>query len=370
MVATIAPPAPARREGRISYMDKSLAEIAELVGGKVVGDAAVRITGVNGLKQAKPGDLTFLDNPRYQPLGETTRASAILTSPDMLPSARIPLIHVNDPRQAFAMVLKACEREQVRHPSGIHPTAILGQNVRLGNDVALGAYVCVGDDCTIGDGAVLYAGVYVGHSCKIGENTIINPNVSIREGVTVGARCIIHTGVALGSDGFGFVPIEGRQFKIPQVGNLIVGDDVEIGANSAVDRATFGTTVIGRGTKIDNLVQIGHNVQIGEDCVVSGMSGIAGSAVIGDHVTIAGQAGINGHIVVGDGVTVGGRAGVTKSIEPGKIVSGFPAIDHDADQRMQAGGRRVPELLRRVRTLERRIEELENRLHGQAADDC
>lgn len=349
-------------------MDKSVAEIAEIVGGKVIGDGAIRITGVNGIKQAQNGDLAFLDNARYLPLLETTAASAVLVPPDIA-SACKTLVQAKDPRMAFAMVLKVCEAEQIRRPAEIHETAVIGRNVKLGKDVAIDAHVCIADDCEIGDGVVLYAGVYIGCCCKIGENTLVYPNVTVREGITMGARCIIHAGVVLGSDGFGFVPLEGVLFKIPQVGNLVIGDDVEIGANSAADRATFGTTVIGSGTKIDNLVQIGHNVEIGEHCIVSGMTGIAGSAVIGNHVTIAGQAGINGHIDIGDGVTIGGRAGVTKSIEPGRVVSGFPAIDHNIDRRVRVAAQQTPQLLRRVRQLERRIEELEKKLHGQAENN-
>jgi UDP-3-O-[3-hydroxymyristoyl] glucosamine N-acyltransferase len=215
----------------------------------------------------------------------------------------------------------------------------------------------------------------------IGENTVIYPNATLREGVRVGARCLIHAGVVLGSDGFGFAPLDGAWFKVPQTGTVIIGDDVEIGANSAVDRATFGSTVIGRGTKIDNLVQIGHNVRIGEHCVISGMTGVAGSSTVGNHVTIAAQVGIADHVEIGDRVTIAGRSGVISAIEPGQVVSGFPAIDHHTDMRIMAARRRLPELPRlmaRVKALESRIRELEERwpvagdkekeLHGKAAD--
>jgi UDP-3-O-[3-hydroxymyristoyl] glucosamine N-acyltransferase len=193
--------------------------------------------------------------------------------------------------------------------------------------------------------------------------------VVLREGVRVGARCILHAGVVLGSDGFGFVPYQGRLHKVPQLGTVVIGDDVEIGSNSTVDRATFGATVIGNGTKIDNLVQIGHNVTVGEHCVFSGEAGVAGSATIGNGVTIAARAGVAGHLTIGDGVTVAALAGVTKSIPPGRVVSGFPAQDHDVEKRIRASMRFLPDALKRLKDLERRLTRLEGRPNGATEDD-
>ena len=345
-------------------MNQSAAQIAALVGGHVVGDETVELTGLNGIKQARPGDLAFVDSPRYLSFLQTTSASAILVAADVDPVGGKTLIQVKDPRMAFAAVLKACETEQTRHPVGIHPTAVVGSNVKLGEDVALDAHAVIADGCEIGAGAVLYAGVYVGRQCSIGEKTIIHPNATIRERSVLGARCIIHANVAIGSDGFGYVPLDGIRFKIPQAGNVVIGDDVEIGSNSAVDRATFGSTVIGKGSKIDNLVQIGHNVELGEHSVIAGMTGVAGSATIGNHVTIGAQAGVAGHIDIGDGVTVGGRAAVSKSIEPGRVVSGYPIMDHGDYLRVLVALRHLPETARKVRRLEKRIRELEEQLHG------
>jgi UDP-3-O-[3-hydroxymyristoyl] glucosamine N-acyltransferase len=347
-------------------MNKSVGEIAELVGGTVVGDGTARITGLNGIKQAKAGDLTFAGSRQYLPYVDTTGASAILVNPEVVSSSRT-LIHVKDPYPAFVKVIHACAADAgARHPTGIHPSVVLGRNVLLGREVGIDAHVRIADDAAIGDGVVLYANVYIGRGSRIGAHTIVYPNVTIRDGVTVGARCIIHSGTVLGSDGFGFAPVEGAWFKIPQLGNLIVGDDVEIGANSAVDRATFGSTVIGRGTKIDNLVQIGHNVEIGEHCVISGMSGVAGSATMGNHVTVAAQVGIGDHVEIGDGVTIGARSGVTQSISPGRVVSGFPAMDHQLALRVLAGLRHLPQIPCRIRELERRIQHMEEHLHGTA----
>jgi len=350
-------------------MNKSVDEIAEGVGGTIIGDKTTRITGVNGIKQAGPGDLTFARDARYRAFLRTTQAAAVLVSRDVAEGHKT-LIQVESPDLAFAQVLQECSAEHIHHPSGIHATAVMGENVQLGKDVALGAHVVLADECRIGDGAVLYAGTYVGHAATIGPETVIYPNVTVLDGVSVGARCVLHSGVVLGADGFGFAPLEGLWSKIPQVGTVRIGDGVEIGANSAVDRATFGATTIGAGTKIDNLVQIGHNVEIGEHCIVAGMAGIAGSAIIGNRVMMGAGAGIAGHLDIGDGVQIAGFSGVTKSVKPGQVVSGFPAMDHNGDKRIQASQRRLPEVLRRLRELERRLVEVERQLHGKATDNC
>ena len=345
-------------------MDKSVAEIAELVGGAVAGDAALRITGVNGIRQAASGELSFVGSPRYLSYVETTAASALLVSEGVTCQDKT-VIRVNDPYQAFIQVIQQCVDHGAAHPfEGIHDSAVIGRDVTLGEGVAIDAHVRIADEARLGDGVVVYAGAYIGRGVSVGAETVIYPNVVIREGVAVGARCVLHAGVVLGSDGFGFAPVDGAWFKVPQVGIVVIGDDVEIGANSAVDRATFGSTVVGRGTKIDNLVQIGHNVEIGEDCVVSGMTGIAGSATVGHHVTIGAQAGIGDHLEVGDGATIAGRAGVATSVKPGAVVSGFPAMDHQAQLRILAAMRRLPDTRQRVRQLERRVRELEEQLHG------
>ncbi|NIA16468.1 MAG: UDP-3-O-(3-hydroxymyristoyl)glucosamine N-acyltransferase [Nitrospiraceae bacterium] len=350
-------------------MDRSVGEIAKLVGGTVIGDAGIRITGVNGIKQASSGDLSFIGSPQYLPFLETTGASALLVTDDVT-SVERTLIRVDRPYLSFLQVLQQCATEEgIPHPVGIHATAVIGQNVTLGRDVALDAHVRIADGCTLGDGVVVYANSYVGNSCNIGEETVIYPNVTLREGVSVGARCIIHAGAVLGSDGFGFAPMGGKLFKVPQVGTVVLGDDVEIGTNSAVDRATFGRTVIGNGTKIDNLVQIAHNVEIGEHTVISGMTGIAGSTTIGAGVTIAAQVGVVDHVEIGDGATIAGRSGVATSVKPGQVVSGFPATDHKLDMRILASLRRLPDMAPRVRRLERRIQELEEQLHGKAKND-
>lgn len=349
-------------------MDISLQEIAHLTGGTLIGDGSVRVCGINGIRQAGPGELTFLAQPRYRDFLATTQAAGVLVPADTVAPGK-NVIQVANPYVALAQLLHMVEAETLIHPTGRHPSAVVAEGATLGEGVALDAHVVVAEGCTIGDRTVLYAGVYIGRNCSVGPDCVLYPNVVLREGTRVGARCIIHSGTVLGSDGFGFVFAEGRQQKIPQIGTVVLEDDVEIGANSAVDRAAVGSTTIGQGTKIDNLVQIGHNVQIGKHCVVSGQAGIAGSASIGNYVALGARAGIAGHIEIGDGVMVGALAGVTKSHPVKKVISGFPAKDHDEEKRIQAGLRNLPGLLRRVRVLEDRLRELEGQRHGTSEDN-
>jgi UDP-3-O-[3-hydroxymyristoyl] glucosamine N-acyltransferase len=349
-------------------MDMAIGEIAQEVGGVVRGDENTRITGVNGVREAAAGDLTFIRAARYLPLLQDTQASAVLIEkvPEDCP---IPAIEVAQPELAFAMVLRNVVAEQSTHPTGVHEFARVSSRAYVGANVALAAGVHVREGVRLEDGVVLYPGVYIGPGSVVGPGTVVHANVVIREGVEIGKRCVLHAGVVIGADGFGFAPVDDAWIKIPQVGGVIIGDDVEIGSNSCIDRATFGMTRIGRGTKIDNLVQIGHNVEIGEHCVVAGTVGIAGSAILGNHVRVGAGAGINGHIDIGDGAVIAGWAGVTKSVKPGQVVSGFPAVDHAVDLRVITAQQRTPELIRRMRRMERQIESLEKALHEQAEND-
>jgi UDP-3-O-[3-hydroxymyristoyl] glucosamine N-acyltransferase len=344
-------------------MDMTVGDIAQHVGGAVLGDPQIRISGVNSIQDALPGEITFVRASRYLPYLHTTRASAVLIAEPPEDCPPVTLILTPRPELAFAQLLPLCNLGQPPHPQGIHPAAVISPSAAMGQDVAVGACAHVAEECVVEDQVTLYSGVYVGKGARIGAGSVLYPNVVIREGTEIGARCIIHAGACIGSDGFGFAPIGGRWVKIPQVGRVVIGDDVEIGTNTAIDRATFGVTRVGRGTKIDNLVQIGHNVVIGEDCVLAGMVGIAGSAVIGNGVRIGAGAGINGHIDIGDGATVGAWAGVVKPVAPGQVVSGFPAMDHALERRILVAQQRSPELIRRVRQLEREVEELKKKLH-------
>jgi len=345
-------------------MRKTLSEIAKIVDGEIVGDPSVVITGICGIKEAKPGDLTFVANPKYLSLMKDTQASAIITSRE-INSAPKPIIKTENPSLAFAKMVSFIFPVEPLTFKGIHPTAIIGKNVKLGKDVSIGPYVIIGDDVTIGDKTVIYGSGYIGHHSVIGSETLIYLHVSIRERITIGNRVIIHSGTVIGSDGFGFATVKGLHHKIPQVGTVVVEDDVEIGANVTIDRARFDKTVIGRGTKIDNLVQIAHNVIVGENSIIVAQAGISGSTVLGKNVLLAGQAGLVGHINIGDGVVVAAQAGVTKSIPPNTKVSGYPAKPHETAKKVNACLQRLPQLVEKVKELQKRIEELEAKLKGK-----
>jgi UDP-3-O-[3-hydroxymyristoyl] glucosamine N-acyltransferase len=342
-------------------MKKTLKEIADFIGGEVVGSPAIVITGVSGIKEAQEGDITFLANPKYFPLIEKTGASAIITSKEVKEASK-PIIRTDNPSLAFAKIVSLTEPGEIRRPKGIHQTAILGKNVIIGRDVAIGPYVVIEDDVSIGDKAIIYSGCFIGHHSKIGSDTLIYANVSIRERITIGERVIIHSGTVIGSDGFGFATIEGLHHKIPQVGTVEIGDDVEIGANVAIDRARFEKTIIGNGTKIDNLVQIAHNVVIGKNSIVVAQVGISGSTTVGNNVILAGQVGLVGHINIGDNVVVMAQSGVSKSIPAGTMAWGYPAKPASQAKKTNACVQNLPRLYDTVSELKKKIEELEARL--------
>ena len=273
------------------------------------------------------------------------------------------LIRVDNPSLAFAKIVSVVLPYPQKHPKGIHPTAILGSNLQIGKDVAVGAYAIIGDDVKIADKTIIYGGCFVGHNTRIGSDCIIYPNVSIRERIEIGNRVMIHSGTVIGSDGFGFETADGGEYKhIPQIGIVLIEDDVEIGANVTIDRARFDKTIIGRGTKIDNLVQIAHNVVIGENSIIIALAGIAGSSTIGKSTIIAAQAGVAGHINIGDGVIVAARGGVIKSVPANTTVSGYPAKPHDVAKRINACIQRLPKLVKTVDDLNKRIKQLESEL--------
>jgi len=340
---------------------KTLKEIASLVGGEIVGNQEVVINGVAGIREAGPGEITFLANPKYLGLLETCAAAAIVTSKE-IKSCLKPIIRTENPSLAFVKIVALFSQDRQIHFSGIHPSVILGKGVSLGKDVAIAPYTVLADRVVIGDRSVVYSGVFIGERSKIGSDCLIYSNVSIRENSSIGSRVIIHSGAVIGSDGFGFIPVEGRQYKIPQVGFVEIGDDVEIGANTAIDRARFDKTVIGSATKIDNLVHIAHNVVVGENCIIVAQAGISGSTTIGRGATLAGQAGLVGHINIGEGAIVAAQAGVTKSVPANTVVSGYPAQEHSVAKRVNACVQNLPRLYDSVKKLQKKIEELESKL--------
>jgi UDP-3-O-[3-hydroxymyristoyl] glucosamine N-acyltransferase len=345
----------------------TLAQIHCIVGGKLVGSPEASVTSLASFEVAGPNDLTFVTGDRILKTGGPTAAGALLTHRHLAEIAN-PHIVVANPALAFAQVAKTffC---QVTPPRGIDETVVRGIDTQVGPDVSIWPGVTLGDRVTIGSRVTLYPGVFVGDDSTIGDDTLLYPNVVVREGCTIGARVIIHSGTVIGSDGFGYVQDQGRHYKIPQLGGVMIEDDVELGANVTVDRATIlgQKTVIQQGAKVDNLVQIAHNVTIGPHSILVAQVGIAGSTRVGHHVMIGGQAGLADHIVIGDQVMIAARAGVNRSLKPNQIVSGAPVMPHEVWLKAQAVIPRLPEIRQAVRTLEERIKQLEASLSASQA---
>lgn len=343
-------------------MKKTLGEIAQFVKGELVGDASLEICGVAGLQEAQKGEISFLANPKYKNFLKSTQASAVITNEKIENSLPFALIKHPNPHLAFSQVVKLFYPEKRDYHTEIHPTAILGKNLKLGESVHIAAYVVVEDEVQIGNRTAVLSGCFIGEKSKIGENSLIYPNVTIRENTIIGNNVIIHSGAVIGSDGFGFA-FDGKVHqKIPQIGNVIIEDDVEIGANVTIDRAALGSTRVGQGTKIDNLVQIGHSVEIGENCILVAQVGIGGSTKLGKYVTLGGQAGLVGHIEIGDGASVGAQGGVTKSIPAGTVVSGYPAREHKKAKKIEASLSFLPAYIERIKRLEKEVEQLKKKL--------
>jgi UDP-3-O-[3-hydroxymyristoyl] glucosamine N-acyltransferase len=342
-------------------MERTVQDIARKINGRVVGDESLVIGGLSGIKEAKPGDITFVANRKYFPLVEKTAASAIICPEDMTAQGKTLILTAN-PSLAFAQVVPLFIEEQPRPWAGVHPSAVVADDARLGRNVSIGPFTVVDNGARIGDNTVIHSHCYIGHHAVIGADSQIYPQVAVRERVSVGNRVIIHCGAVLGSDGFGFVNVAGRHEKIPQIGTVEVQDDVEIGANVTIDRARFDKTVIGRGTKIDNLVQIAHNVRIGENCLIIAQVGISGSTVLEDNCVLAGQAGLAGHITIGEGSVVAAQAGVSTNVPPGTTVSGYPAKPHNEAKRINAHVQLLPKYIKRLNDLRRQVEELENKI--------
>ena len=340
----------------------TLQEIANMVKGELVGDPDIIVTGISGIKEAKEGDITFLANSKYSSLMYATRASAVITSKEPFDCPK-PVIKTDNPSIAFTKVVElVAPNSKAARPKDIHPTAIVSPEAFLSKNVAVGAYTVIEGNVSIDEGTIIYGGCHLGHDTKIGKDCLIYPHVTIQERTEISNRVIVHSGAVIGSDGFGFAMVKGVQKKIPQIGSVLIEDDVEIGANVTIDRARFDKTIIGKGTKIDNLVQIAHNVVTGENCIIVAQAGVSGSTVLGKGVILAGQAGVVGHIKIGDKVIVAAQAGVTKSIPSETKVSGYPAKPHDVAKRVNACIQRLPELYKKIRCLEKKLKDIEDKL--------
>lgn len=328
-----------------------LHELAEAIDGEAIGDREVVIAGVAEMAGAAPGTIVMAADARRLAEAEGSPASAVLL-PESLHSERKPFIRVKNVRLAFARAITVLHPQQAPEP-GIHPTAVTGEGTRIGRGVSIGPHVAIGDGCEIERQVVIGASCAIGDGVRIGEDTILHPNVTIYARCVIGARVILHAGAVVGSDGFGYVGVDGRQVKIPHVGRVVIEDDVEIGANSTIDRATLGETRIGAGTKIDNLCQIGHNVIIGRDVVIAAEAGISGSVTVGDRVVMAGKVGVVDHVTIGADAILMGGAAIRKDVPPGGVMWGIPARPHREEMEIQASLGRLPDLVKRVAAIER-----------------
>lgn len=344
-----------------SFTEITVSHIANLVNGELVGDGAALISGFSGIKEAKKNELTFLANPKYEPLLLDTQAGVTIV-PRQISCPGKTLIRVDNPSLSFTQVVNHFLKDAPDcKPRGIHPTAVISSGAKLSLNVAVGPHAVVEDGVCIEEGCVIYANSYIGHGTHLGKNCLIYPGVVLYQNITLGNRVIVHSGTVIGSDGYGYIPVDGKHMKIPQVGTVVIEDDVEIGANVAIDRARFEKTIIGEGTKIDNLVHIAHNVTIGKHCLIVGQVGISGSSRIGNYVILAGQAGIVGHLEIGDGAIVAAQSGVSKSIKAGEQVFGSPAQPIKNAFRNNAHIQRLDKYVEMIKDLRNRIEILEKK---------
>ncbi len=340
---------------------RTVAELARIIGGTVEGDGSREIFGIKGLKEAGAGDVTFLANPKYAHLAAGTAAGAIVVGPKFKlgNEAGRTLIRCGNPDAAFAKIAELFAPPAPEDKPGVHPAAVVDKSAKLGPGVSIGAAAVVEAEVEIGEKTVIRAGSYVGRGVKIGRECLIYPNVTVREATIIGDRVILHSGAVIGADGFGYSPSNGRMVKIPQIGRVILEDDVEIGANTTIDRARFDATVIGRGVKIDNLVQVAHNVRIGENTVIVSLCAIAGSTTLGKNCLLGGQVAIDGHLTIGDNVMIAAKSGVTKDVASGAVIGGFPAQAQRDELRLTAEMRKLVGAARRIERLEQWVAEEE-----------
>jgi len=338
----------------------TLQELADHVGGKVVGNPATEILRPNTIEEAGEGDITFVSNEKYAKLLESTKASAIVVSPEHAEMVGTAVVSEN-PYLAFAQIVEHMVGYRPRPEPGIHPAAAVSESATLGKDVSVGPYAVIAEDVSIGDRVAIYPGVFIGPKCTVGEDTVIYPNAVIYNDTVIGRRVIIHANVTLGSDGFGFAPDGEAYYKIPQVGHAILEDDVSIGANTVINRGALKYTIIRKGCKIDSNCVISHNVDVGDNTLMISQVGISGTVTIGKHCLFAGQAGVAGHLAIGDNVAIGAQSGVTHDLPGGKTYLGSPAAPIGQARKRYASYNKLPSLMKHIRDLEKRIEALEEK---------
>ncbi len=342
-------------------MEFTAATLAEFLKGTIIGDPDIKVNTIAKIEEGHQGALSFLSNPKYEHYIYSTGSSIVLVNEDFVPSGPVKatMIKVKNSYEAFASLLTMVDQSKAKK-TGIHDTAIIEKGVKVGRDVYIGAYAYIGENSIIGNGCKIYPHVFIGDNSEVGQNSTLFAGVTIYHECRIGKGCTVHAGTVIGSDGFGFAPQSENEFmKIPQIGNVILEDNVEIGANVAIDRATIGSTIIRKGVKLDNLVQVGHNVEIGENTVMAGQTGVAGSSRIGRNCMFGGQVGIGGHIKVSDGTKIGAQAGVQGNVKiENSIIQGSPAFDIRMFQRSSVVFKKLPELLTRIENLEKEFESL------------
>jgi UDP-3-O-[3-hydroxymyristoyl] glucosamine N-acyltransferase len=345
-------------------MEFTAATIAGFLNGEIVGNPDIKVNTIAKIEEGQSGALSFLANPKYEHYIYETKSSVVLVNKSFVPSATIgaTLIKVENSYEAFASLLRLVDQARPRK-KGIHPTAIIEPTAKIGSDVFIGPYTYIGENCVIGDGCSVYPQVYIGDNSKLGNNCTVNPGVKIYHDCILGEGCIIHAGTVIGSDGFGFAPQSDSEFmKIPQLGNVVLEDHVEIGANVTIDRATMGSTIIRQGVKLDNLIQIGHNVEVGENSVMAAQTGISGSTKVGKNCMFGGQVGLAGHIKIANGTKIGAQGGILGDVkEENTVILGSPAIDLKQFLRSSVIFKKLPEMKVKIDSLEKQIESLKKK---------
>jgi len=346
---------------------KTLGELAEYVGGRVCGDPNILIKSASTLGRAGEGDISFLANAKYERLLKTTKASAVIVGKENT-NATAPLLVADDPYYAFMQIMVLLHGHRKHKKVGISPKASISDSAKIGADCHIHDFATVSDDAKVGDGCIIYPGAFVGQAVTVGNDCIFYPNATIYDGCQVGNRVIINANTAIGEDGFGYASHKGAHHKIPQTGIVVIEDDVEIGACCAIERGTLGDTIIGQGSKLGDLIAVGHGTKVGPHCLLVAQVGIAGSTTLGHHCVIGGQVGIVGHINIGNNVTIAAQAGVINNIPDGMIVLGAPAIEASQGKRAYSMIQYLPEMRQNIRTLENQVEEIRGLLESEAED--